>query len=91
MSERDGLVEHFVMVQDAMFAYKRRTKAAEAEVVRLKHDIARHVQIATDLNSEVERLKGVLGEIVGTLKGAPDDEGVKALYDFASSALKAKP
>ena len=41
--------------------------------------------------AEVERLKGVLGEIVGTLKGAPDDEGVKALYDFASSVLEAKP
>jgi hypothetical protein len=36
MSEQDGLVEHFVMVQDAMVAYKRRAKAAEAEVERLK-------------------------------------------------------
>ena len=41
--------------------------------------------------AEVERLKGVLEEIANTLKYAPDDEGVKALYDFARSALEAKP
>ena len=49
------------------------------------------VDVIKALEAEVDRLKGVLGEIVGTLKGAPDDEGVKALYDFASSTLEAKP
>jgi len=44
-----------------------------------------------DLQSEVDRLKGVLGEVVGTLEGAPDDEGVRALYDFACSTLEVKP
>lgn len=56
---------------------RRRMQAAESERDRLA--------------GEVERLKGVLVEIAGTLEGAPDDEGVKDLYDLARSALEAKP
>jgi len=50
-----------------------------------------YLRRAEAAEAEVERLKGVLEEIANTLKYAPDDEGVKALYDFARSALEAKP
>ncbi len=77
-----------------LYTQKARAEAAEAEVERLKHDIARHVQIATDLSSEAERLKGVLGKIADTLNRGPDSNqnwDVKALHDLARSALEAKP
>ena len=77
---------------DAKNYFQRLVNFSSASVYK---DMLHHAIAAFDraeaAEAEVERLKGVLEEIANTLKYAPDDEGVKALYDFARSALEAKP
>lgn len=81
---------------EAIETLQAQVERLKGKVESLKHDIARHVQIATDLNSEVERLKGEtarLSEIVSLLANSDDPHVRNSVLNFLEdrSALEAKP
>ena len=99
MSEYDELLKELELVPSPHWpqlldAYVESTKAraeCERQYQAKVEEVVAQMNRAEAAEADVERLKGVLEEIANTLKYAPDDEGVKALYDFARSALEAKP
>jgi len=99
MSEYDELLKELELVPSpvrnaaglAIEALVKARAECERQYQAKVEEVVAQMNRAEAAEAEVERLKGVLEEIANTLKYAPDDEGVKALYDFARSALEAKP
>jgi len=69
-----------------------KAEALAGEVESLKHDVARHMQIANEVTAERDRLKAALETVRQYVKGGPDhvsDDDITAVFSVVDAALRA--